>query len=263
MLKTILQILKYGIPLVLIFLTVLWASQLEEKTVLSNVSVHVNTDHGNFFVDKERLTNSLLNRSLQIGVDSLSDIDVYALEKWIESRPEVKNAEVFTTKSGILKVEVEQRKPLIRIFNDLGESYYIDVEGRLMPLSQEYTSRVMIVNGNVRAPYNLSYQFNVSSYEGNNDDLSQLKDLFSIAKFIEGNEFWAAQIEQIFVKSNNEIELIPRVGLHKILIGDATNLNEKLTNLMVFYKEAMPKTGWNEYKELNLKYRNQIVCTKR
>ena len=60
-----------------------------------------------------------------------------------------------------------------------------------------------------------------------------------------------------------EIELVPRVGNHTILLGDITNYQEKLRKLYLFYEKGVNQVGWNDYKEINLKFRNQIVCVKR
>jgi len=84
-----------------------------------------------------------------------------------------------------------------------------------------------------------------------------------LAKFVDQSEFWKAQLVQIYVNEDNEIELIPRVGSHRILIGDVENLEEKFNKLMLFYEKGLSKTGWNEYSIINLKFKDQVVCTKR
>ena len=57
--------------------------------------------------------------------------------------------------------------------------------------------------------------------------------------------------------------LIPRVGEQKIHIGNLDNTKEKLDNLYQFYNVALPIKGWQTYSDINLKYKNQIVCTKK
>lgn len=32
---------------------------------------------------------------------------------------------------------------------------------------------------------------------------------------------------------------------------------------MLFYEQAIHKVGWEKYSMINLKYKNQIVCTKK
>ena len=62
---------------------------------------------------------------------------------------------------------------------------------------------------------------------------------------------------------NKEIELIPRVGNHIILLGSEEEMEAKFEKLMLFYKKGVQQTGWNQYSIINLKYKNQLVCVKR
>ena len=87
--------------------------------------------------------------------------------------------------------------------------------------------------------------------------------VLDLAKYISSDSLWNAQIVQIYLKDNKEIELVPRVGNHTILLGDITNYQEKLRKLYLFYEKGVNQVGWNDYKEINLKFRNQIVCVKR
>lgn len=89
-----------------------------------------------------------------------------------------------------------------------------------------------------------------------------MTDLYKFALFLQENEFWNDQIEQIYVYPDNDIELIPRVGNHRIMLGTLDEFEEKLANLKLFYEQAIPKVGWEKYSMINLKYKNQIVCTK-
>jgi len=89
-----------------------------------------------------------------------------------------------------------------------------------------------------------------------------LCDIYKIAKFIHNDEFWNSQIEQIYIK-NNEYELIPRVGSQIILFGGVEDFNKKFVKLKALYKQGFSQVGWNKYKIINLKYSNQIICTKK
>jgi cell division protein FtsQ len=52
------------------------------------------------------------------------------------------------------------------------------------------------------------------------------------------------------------------VGNHKIILGDCSDLEQKFKKLFAFYKDGLNKIGWNTYKTINLKYKNQVVCTR-
>jgi cell division protein FtsQ len=92
---------------------------------------------------------------------------------------------------------------------------------------------------------------------------SVLKDIYHFVNYIRNNDFWTAQIDQIYVGSYNEIDLIPRVGNHQIHLGTFENYEGKLKNLAAFYERVLPEAGWNKYSVINLEFRDQIVCKKR
>lgn len=191
------------------------------------------------------------------GVPSLigqpvSTFDVSELENDLELNPYVCNAEVFAEMDGTLCVEVEQRKPLVRIFKPFSSGYYIDEKGLKMPLSPRYSANVLVATGNI-----------YERYEGKDSVYSAVcLQLYELADFISKNEFWRLQIDQIYVNEKSEFVLLPKVGNHKILLGSVENKEEKFRNLWLFYKKAISRVGWEKYKVINLKYTGQIVCEK-
>ena len=87
-------------------------------------------------------------------------------------------------------------------------------------------------------------------------------DLYRFALFLQKDDFWNDQIEQVFVRSEQNIEIVSRVGDHRIILGSLDNYEDKLKHLRLFYEQVIPKMGWEKYSVINLKYRNQVVCTK-
>jgi cell division protein FtsQ len=88
------------------------------------------------------------------------------------------------------------------------------------------------------------------------------KQIFRTADYIRKDSLWSAQIAQIYVDDKHEIELIPRVGNQRILLGNADSLDTKFKNLLAFYKQAVPQVGWVAYKTINIKYTNQVIGIK-
>lgn len=100
-----------------------------------------------------------------------------------------------------------------------------------------------------------------------------LTKLANFVGFIGGDGFWSAQIVQINVTGGGgqtsdewrepQLELIPRAGDHTILLGELDGTErQRLENLRLFYAEGLWHEGWNAYGYINIKYKNQIVCTK-
>ena len=187
-------------------------------------------------------------------------VDVAHLEKLLNNNSSIGYAEVYSTIDGVLKIELNQRNPILRVFTEYGDSYYIDENGWMMPLSDKFTSRVLVANGEIKTSFSMGYEMNVMDLK---QEDQRLKDLYQLASYITNYSFLKAQIVQIYVKENGDLELVPRVGNQEILFGKATNIKERFDKLMIFYKQGLSKTGWNGYKRINLMYNNQVVCTKK
>ena len=88
-------------------------------------------------------------------------------------------------------------------------------------------------------------------------------ELLEVVRVIDRSEFWKAQVEQINVTKDGQIELVPRVGDHLLIIGTADNVESKLDRLMNFYEKGLDNVGWNKYRSISVAYENQVVCKKR
>ena len=228
-----------------------------------NITILRDTIRENYFVEEDHIRDLIAQRFGQIENAPVKNVDVHYLEKLMYANPWIEHAEVYQAIDGTVDVEIKQRQAILRIINSAGESYYIDTQGRLMVWSAEYTSRILIASGNIKEKYSDRSVAKVT--EINNDTLktpSLLTDLYTMAKFILADEFWSAHIEQIYVNANEEIELVPKVGNHKIIFGGADEMAEKFWKLKVFYQEGLNYIGWENYHTLNLKFKDQVVCSK-
>jgi cell division protein FtsQ len=135
-----------------------------------------------------------------------------------------------------------------------------------MPLSDKYSAKVLVVNGAIAEPYNKRYMYSISDI-GKDSSLnatSILGQVYAMANYINADEFWRSQIQQIYVNSERDMEIVPVVGDQKIIFGDTTDMDIKFKKLMTFYQQGLNTTGWwNKYSTINLKFKNQIVCTKK
>lgn len=196
------------------------------------------------FVDTEEIKKAIVESEVSPIEKHISEINTVLIEEFILTNQHIKKAEVFITNDNNIKVVLEERKPIIRIIADNGANYYIDTEAKKMPLSKRYTAYLPVATGNIK------------------DSLIH-EELYKFALFLSKDKFWNAQIEQIVVQPNNDIEFIPRVGDHSVVLGSIENLEEKLEKLIKFYKEELNRVGWNKYSSINLKYNDQVVCTKK
>lgn len=232
--------------------------------ICSGIEVTIKDSLQNAFVTHTDVLDMIEHQHSNLIGIPLKMINTLKIEQALNSLDAVMNATVYKTVDGKVNVLVEQRKPMVRIINRKGQSYYVDNEGQILPLSKKFTPHVMIINGNIDEPYKIEPQSKIPLPNNSSDKNSNfMSELFLFAKYIYEDTFWASQITQIYVGNAHNIELIPRVGSHTILLGSLDGYIEKLDNLKLFYSKGLPEEGWNKYQQINLKYRNQIVCTKK
>lgn len=181
--------------------------------------------------------NHLINKG-----DKLNSINRETVEKTIEANMLVQNAECYFTPSGSVVIEVEQRIPALRVITPSG-SYYVDKNRELMPISSKVLAYVPVATGNISETF-------------------AKNELFDFSEYIANHKIWQKQIEQIVVKDNEEIELVPKIGKQLILFGKISNFETKFKSVELLYSKVFNKIGWNYYNKVSLQYDGKIICTK-
>ncbi|MBL4669555.1 MAG: hypothetical protein JKY30_09880, partial [Flavobacteriales bacterium] len=210
-----LQISIWTIAIVLIIVTLGFVNKSKEETTFSKPIINIDYETENRFIDEYDISSQIMSVG-DTGVLLLNQFNVTEIEEKLNNNHSIKDAQVYKTINGKLIINVRQRRPIVRIFSK-NQSYYIDEKGNLMPLSNKYTARLLVVSGELNEPFAKRYQFN---YNNLNDTLTEktlLDDIYQIANYIDQSEFWKAQIEQIAVNKLLEFELVPKVGNHKIV----------------------------------------------
>lgn len=233
------------------------SSSMQDNQLCSGVEVMIEREAGNQFVDNDDVAKMMAAQLPNKNFDlPIKFIHLNELEMSLKDNPYIENAELYIDINGKLWAEVWQKYPLVRVINGDNQAYYISREGEKMPISLDYTARVPVASGNI--------------YDnGRMDGMIQapiVKSLYLLANFIDRNDFWKSQVEQMYVAKNGDISIIPKVGEHEIVLGTLETMEDierKFELLMAFYKDGLSSVGWSTYKEINLKYKSQIVCTKK
>ena len=237
--RKVLIILKWVTAIVLLVAVLSFTNERQKKqfVILNDITVKQSDDN---FINKKIILEYLEKKHITFDSIVVAKFKKESLENLIQSYPGVKFVEVFNDQKGKVNIELEQKKAVVRIKSKLSD-YYLDEFANKMQLSDNYTPRLLTVTGDV------------------NEENHQ--SIFDFVTEINNSEFWNAQLTQLHF-NNNDVILIPRVGNQKINFGKLENTTEKLYNLYQFYKIAMPVKGWQTYSDINLKFNNQIVCTK-
>lgn len=172
---------------------------------------------------------------------TLNDFSANELENLLNLHPCINKAEVYTDQNGNIGILVKQKKAVVRIKNKT-DDYYLDEYGKKMKLCENYFPKLIVATGDINFTHH--------------------QVIFDFVSLISESNFWNAQISQIYF-SEDDVFLIPTVGDHKVNIGDFSNISVKLGNLYEFYTKVISNKGWQTYSDINLKFNNQIICTKR
>lgn len=220
----------------------------------NRIEVSVDESDGNLFVGRSDIVQLLQDHQINAQKSkAVGDINYQSMEQAIEANPYIESARLFVDANRNIQVEVKQKLPVLRIINSQRVSYYLDDHGKRMPCSSKFTARVPVATGYIIT----------NAEHPDSNDLMLEKKLFVLADFIRHDSLLNALFGQIVVNEKQEFELIPSVGNHSVLIGDVNDLDRKFSKLKVFYREGLKHAGWDEYSLINLKYENEVYCTRR
>ncbi len=214
-----------------------------KENVCKNIDVVIVDTLKSHFIGKKEVENILKQSGIVAVGKNLSEINTGLIENKLEENKLIKKAECYKTPNGTLKIEIFQKMPVLRIMGTSG-NYYVDNEGTIMPSSENFSAYLPLATGYIEKEFATT-------------------KLYEFALFLQNNKYWETQIDQIYVHANKDIELIPRIGNFQIILGNLNNYEENLEKLKLFYEKGLNEIGWNKYSVINLKYKNQVVCTKR
>lgn len=252
MLKTILKIIGtcciIGYLLVAGVLYGFW----REEPRYRGVDIHINYPNDDaHFVSEADISQRLRNAKINPVGKTYKEVNTLELSQLIEQNKLVRHASCYHTPDSLLRIDIEQRNPIIRVKSSIElrlsngtllQDYYIDRDGEVMPAQAGSAIRLPIVTGYVRK--------------------SHIKPLHDFALYLKNEEFWSEEITQIYVRENGDVELVPRIGNHTILLGSLDDVDTKLRHVRTFYKKVAPRKGWNAYKVINVKFNGQIIGEK-
>ena len=248
------------IPVLYLIIIPVFLVHSANSRLCKGISIDIKDSSDYHFVTKRQLLNLVYGSTGRIIGKPVKDVSVSEVESKINGLRELKEAEVYITIDGTMHVYANQRDPVMRVMPDGGGDFFIDNDGVVVRKRNLYTPRLHIVGGNVNIS---SAMLNGVSVLDTSIKNSILKDIYYLVEYINDDSFWSAQIDQIYVDNNDQIDLIPRVGNQVIHLGTNENIEGKLRNLAAFYDKVLPEVGWNKYSVINLEFKDQIVCKKR
>lgn len=239
--------------------------QRVDKQVIVAPKIEVKVDGENAFITGEELFTRLKDKNLYRDGITREELNIGEIEAYIASISQVKNVSVYQQIDGNWSIEVEMRKPVARIFNIFGETFYLDEDGVMFETIPTHTARSLVFTGEIKDRVKSESVVEII----NNDSLKSIRkldDIYRISNYVCNDPVFQSLVGQVHLKKNGDFILVPLVGDQKIVFGSAfteKEVEEKFEKLRIFYEEAIPYEGWNTYTEISLKFKDQIVCKKK
>ncbi len=239
--KTYLRKMLYVLALLLLVLLLVFLWDKQKQQICEAIEIEIVVPQDKMLINQQMIEDSLATwyPGGLVGLP-INGVNIFELEQRLKAIEAVIDAQVSAQLNGILRIDLDQRIPIVRVYTTETTSYYLDILGHKISTKAYLAARVPIASGNLGA--------------------GMSKKVYTLAAYVQENPFAEALVEQIFVTDEKELILVPKLHSHKVIIGDTLELQDKFDRLQKFYKHGMNKVGWNEYKTINLKYANQIVC---
>ncbi len=240
-----------------------FATKSNQLLPCETVVVYVDQRCGNKFIEPSDIEKNVRERIGDRLGKPLEQGSLNMVKQLVEGNPYVAKAAIYRTIDGDLHIRIRQHEPLVRVINNKNQSYYISQTGKLLPVSRNYSARVMVATGNIQQGYSQTVDLlSPADPETITKSEQQLRDLFQLSRIIHNDPFWKSLIDQMYITNNGQFELTPMNGAHTIEFGGLEEAEEKFQKLELFYRVGLHEVGWNYYTRINLKYDKQIVCSK-
>mgnify|MGYP000963269271 CR=1 FL=1 len=231
----------------------------------AQLDVVIDYDSAAVFITPQEVKTHLISMFGNPVGQRLNEINLQSIENMLQTNAFISEAQASIDLSGKLSIEIKQKKPLVRVQTKNGQQFYLTEEGLMMPISEHGIERTPLASGEI-----FDYYLSVRNFNNENstveDTLIKRSVLFKVwylAGKIKKDPFMAALTDQIYVNEKAEFELVPRVGGQLIVLGDIDHIENKFVKLKALYSESFNQVGWNKYAVINLKYKNQVVCTRK
>jgi cell division protein FtsQ len=238
-----------GIAVIITFILLSFAQKTHNKMYCRGMAIEIPDEEEFQFISKKDIAEIVTNHGSEpVAGKDISTIRLKQLETRLLQNSFIKEAQAYLNLKSELHLKVSQRVPALRVLNQANEQYYIDNEGKTMPLSPNFTARVPVAT--------------TTFYRKDNDSIvrSMNARLFKLSKEMESDPFMKSLCGQIIVDNRYEFSIIPRLGEAEIFIGDTTDLKNKFVKLKSFYKTSLPQAGWGKYASISLQYKNQVIA---
>ncbi len=248
--------IRFLLVLFSIVMLVILANITMRNLGIAQIDVKIDYKGGDTLISGDDVMKTVERQFGKLSSKKRKEIHCEEIESCLLRQNLISTANVFLTLSGTLNVDIVQNRMLVRIYNTSGGQFYLDYDEQVCSALFRGAANVIVASGELSGqpkPKSLLDSVSFPIYH----------EIYKIASLIERDNILRNQIDQIYFSKKDKFQLIPKVGDYVILLGETDRLEERLRKLHYLYKEGFTKYGWNNYSLVNLKFDNQVVCTRK
>lgn len=190
------------------------------------------------------VNSQLAKYKYKLKGETLGNINLRRLENYLSNFSNFESVECSFNPDSRLRITVIPIKAEVRVFNDKGESFYINRFGKRIKADAEFFVDVPVLIAPEKYDAIIPSALSVIRSTSNDPDLGPLVAAYKI-------------------DGPNDLIIIPRLQGHVLNFGDTTRIDEKKAAILTAYRKILPSKGWNTYDTISVKFKSQIVATRR
>lgn len=241
--KRLIQNIILIVLAVALIVGIIWARNKSLGEVCNRIDVEIINADSTSFVTPQGVLDELQGQGIKLVGKRMGSIDASEIEEALKLSPYLESADIVKCQDGRLLIRVSQLVPIFRVF-DGESSYYVNRAGKHMSANMYYHSDVPVVQGHFTRKYPATR-------------------MLPLIRYVESDSLLHSLVGMYCVKDTNNIIIVPNISGHVINIGSADGFENKFAKLMQFYRQVMPKKGWETYDTISVKWNHQIVATRR
>ena len=250
--------MKYVKPIVRILLSItlvvvlILAFVKMPRQQCERIQAVAHTQNESVILSQADIESLLSDAKIEIIGKAIKEIDLGEVATLLKNNPFIETVNFVHFAGRKLVIDYTLREIVLHVFTPSGEHYFVDGKGEMVPFTMKMKDYLMIVNGNVS-----------DNFKAGKKAPGKIQDALALTRKINENEFYQAQFRQIYFNNHNEMELATTVGGQTILFGNMNNADEKLENLKTVYENGLSHKGYDTYAQLDARYKNRIIATRK
>lgn len=239
-------IAKWTVLVVLIAYAIgmtVWAHQQAARHICTGIDVNIKGTSMADSVTRQGVMAELSRYPAKIVGAPFNTINTLQIQRYLQGFSNFEDVECLMSSQGRLMVNIVPMIPEIRVF-DGNASYYVNKDGKRIESNAEFFADVPVVVGRFSRSMPPSY-------------------VLPVTRFIASDSLLSHLVGMVKVVDKDNILLLPRFEGQVINFGDTSRLAAKRRSLATAYHKILPYKGWEYYDTISVKFKGQIVATRR